>query len=398
MGLPTTWALLHLFHAFVLSEAKTRVLPERPGDVVLLRSQLCGDDAIVLGDLRILDAYDAVLTECGARKSPGKHFRSVEGEKEEMRGLFLERPVRVRRKRGIYVFSREFCVSVSGLVNPDEGLHAGMAVAVRSNERTVPVGLVVESLCRSFMRFPERERDTLVDKIFRVQMSLWSREFKSGRSFSLVPRTFGGLGFVTGSWPNTSIKRVASRFVRKALAVQITGAPECASLFQEGVACVAASEDAAGLLARIVHVVGRVPPTRKAPLGAPWYDCGPVDEFIVDQSVLAQESLSLAMPLEWLGIPERGVAERRTRVRKLRRELVGRWPGVRPLTRYRIADLVCNPYPHVYIPGTEDPRFPGTFGVPWVAGSTHQSRMRSIARSALGAAQLEDCAVPRLRP
>ena len=88
MGLPTTWALLNLYHGWCWNAAeRSDSLPVGP---TALRSpiksvaRVCGDDLIGVSTPAGIRAYESRLRETGAEFSAGKHFLSPD------RGVFLE--------------------------------------------------------------------------------------------------------------------------------------------------------------------------------------------------------------------------------------------------------------------------------------------------------------------
>jgi len=388
MGLPPTWAILNIYHAFVVQEASIRSLPEGPG-APPLSVRLCGDDALLACSRETADRYDELLAWTGARLSPGKHFRETRGRNDHQRGVFLEDLVTIPASwvmggPRVHVTPT---LTLASLVFPAEGLHVGATQVVPKGTLVRSAGRVVEALAIESRRLePWTAYYDQAEKLFAVQMTLWGHLVRElSGSTAVLPTVWGGFGFVTSRGHHQKLGRVASRFVRKAMAVQLTGGRDTWSMFVRDVSCAAAGEDAAGLLARVPFSRGFRKPKGVWGRGAPWYDCGPVDEFLADQSVLSAELLSLSMPLEWLGTVEQSLGAFRTRVLRLRQRLVKSWPSAHPLSKERVVrDLVKPSFPHIFLPGTPDPRYPGTFGVPWVAGDRDQDRMRTLARSALG--------------
>nr|UJQ92778.1 MAG: putative RNA-dependent RNA polymerase [Narnaviridae sp.] len=89
MGLPTTWALLNLYHGWCWSAAKATDRPPRgtdesPSVRQVSRACICGDDLIGVSSPEGIRAYERRLLSTGAEFSAGKHFRSPD------RGVFLE--------------------------------------------------------------------------------------------------------------------------------------------------------------------------------------------------------------------------------------------------------------------------------------------------------------------
>nr|WAQ16867.1 RNA-dependent RNA polymerase [Saccharomyces cerevisiae YJM1199 virus N1199] len=95
MGLPTTWALLNLYHGWcwqvAIDHAREYSLPS--GHPVRAIGRICGDDLIGTAPRHLVDCYEQRLRGTGAVLSDGKHFRSSN------RGVFLEVLWELRGKR-----------------------------------------------------------------------------------------------------------------------------------------------------------------------------------------------------------------------------------------------------------------------------------------------------------
>jgi hypothetical protein len=407
MGLPTTWSLLCLVHLWWMDEARREIpLPRFSGGrPPLFRSLICGDDALIVANSKCLDRYEEVLRASGGIISPGKHFRSSSG-----RGVFLEKLLcmkgeKVSRANSSHwgldpngLYSKIVAVTIGGsitlrgLVQPTFGLHIGAKRTVATDlQASLAAGAVVESLVST---------GSNPRSVHAVQMTLHRSAIDELRKHGippLLPRTLGGGGFITRNGFKARLKPLASRSHRKAIAVLLSGnarelGPGIFSrMWNRSTNPVnsMAEEDAETLLARVPHEFGEVQPGPSAN-GAPWYDCGPLDDFLESATSEARSTLALQMGNDILPRQASGPAELGRRLRATRTKLLSKWPGVSPLKKGTVGELVARQQllaetTRVWLPGTEDPADKlAPFGMPMLAGRKVQVRLRAVSRRAMG--------------
>jgi len=408
MGLPTSWGILCLYHLFILERAMRAEEPWVPssrGDVNPADGPkwiICGDDALTIGSSTVLDEYDRLLVETGGAPSPGKHWRSRRG-----RAVFLEELLCFRKEAGPEPhllhpskgrrwvdFKVDPAITLRGLACPTAGLHKGAQCTVAPDlQSDLAAGAVVESLLSG---------GASPRKVWAVQQTLHARALLRLRQAGIqpcLPRCLGGAGFITRRGYEVSINQVASRKHRRALAVLLnrgTAAPGPGAFSRIWRRCSGSSvfamaeEDAEGLLGRVPHAIRETAPTHPGPRGAPWYDCGPHDEFVEAQTTLAHQRLALVLPEGILQRTRTGPRELARRVKACQAKLLRAWPGVKPWSSGSVGDLLRRhkllvEATHVWLPGTEDPADPwAPFGVPWAAGDHHRTRLRASCLRALG--------------
>jgi len=407
MGLPTTWGLLCLYHLAVLEKAaETEFWGDLTSREAVGRNRpkwvICGDDALVLGEPFVLDEYDRLLKESGSVISAGKHWRSRLG-----RGVFLEKLLCFRREYGPdpYLLSPhgwpswvscdvQDTVTLRGLCFPTAGLHKGALCSVSPDlESDLAAGAVVESLLQG-------GADPL--KVWACQQTLHARALvrcRKARVNPVLPRCLGGAGFITRKGYEVGVSRVASRKHRKAIAVLLnrgTTGPGPGVFSRQwrraaGSSVFAmAEEDAEGLLGRVPHTIRKDPPAFPGPRRAPWYYCGPHDEFVESQTTLAHHRMALVFPKGIVPRTRTGLGELASRLKRQVAKLIKSWPGAKPWSSGTVRDLLERhkllvEATHVWLPGTEDPEDPwAPFGVPWAAGDHHRTRLRAIALRGLG--------------
>jgi hypothetical protein len=404
MGLPTTWSLLCLVHLFWIDHAQRT----SSGKLSLSRRlsySICGDDAIIIGGAISLNRYDSVIRDCGGILSKGKHFRSSLG-----RGVFLEILVsyigpllqhwQLQRlgympHEKIRLFNSHTvheAISLRALVAPTAGLHLG-------GQQVIEVGLPTEIAAGAIV-------DSLVGagcnhvRIWAVQQTLYGpcidRMRKAGVSV-MVPRCLGGAGFITRKGWNSRITSVAPLSLRKGIAVLLSnrsptlGPGTFNRLWKKNSGSLAnrlAEEDAETLLLRVKHSVKNSTPKPSVLTNIPWYYCGTIDEFIEGNEAIARRRLALLLPDDSGDRPDLGPGAYGKRIRSALRKLLDLWPGVKP-----IKGLVCNlvirqrnleASTSVWLPGTEDPLYPGVFGLPWLSGHGSRSGLRERAALSIG--------------
>jgi hypothetical protein len=257
MGLPCTWALLTLAHLFWWKRALRKATRSEAAAREQSAVFACfGDDALIVAEDTVLDAYEATVKEGGMEISPGKHCRS------SRYGIFLENlltfdgskvqfkyeslPVLVRERvpvlnpktgttrlkprlvekvnvtfgRGIQVgrISLDPAIPLRGLVYPDAGADTLGSRPMRlGTPNWMALGTVVETLVR-------QKRSAA--RIFRVQSRLHPRLMQIAKKSGLpwMPRALGGSGLLASElgWSEVIPKCGATVQHRKALASLLT--------------------------------------------------------------------------------------------------------------------------------------------------------------------------------
>lgn len=129
MGLPCTWSMLSLVHLFWWTDAIRGYCRETKSSVSGAfshnRFAICGDDAVFVGYKSVAAKYEQLMEACGAKVSPGKHFK-IESDVNDIRQsrcVFLERLYTLVSDRTGKVTSllcsRSCSIPLRGLVRPE---------------------------------------------------------------------------------------------------------------------------------------------------------------------------------------------------------------------------------------------------------------------------------------
>jgi hypothetical protein len=398
MGLPTTWILLSLYHLYWWRSAKRKhpsVLSRYK-----VRAMICGDDLVAVAPPCILDQYELNMQACGGELSAGKHCRS------KKRGVFLEKLLEFNhtdvvelvsvkqvfrrvRKNNVLVVEREtqfYPHQVVPLVCAMVPLKGFFSDGAEAATRRLPVALpdwVVAGEVSEALRLqgvPAHQNFELVRTAFPKAV----RQLRDHRIPPYLPRFLGGGGLVWRSGDDASVSRLASRGYRKALTSLLTDRsadrdPQCLGRMwtntKERVYPMA-SQAADELLSRVDHALGDVPPEQ----GGPWFDCGVDFRKLVESR--ENQRLGLMMDLPLLRIRLGEVAKHLSRrVNDLSRKWESSQPWSKSVaaTREVYEELVLQS--RVWLPPSEDPTRPGTFGVSFWKDSQPTCQLRRLVIS-----------------
>jgi hypothetical protein len=402
MGLPTTWIFLSLIHLYWWRRAQESIPPTHPG--LKARAVICGDDLLAVAPPILLDEYERNMRACGGELSAGKHCRST------YRGVFLEMlvefhserswrfPVEVLhrvplRRNGVskLVWKRErrLCpyqgkpkrwntIPLKGFFD------AGPSHPSRKLPSSLPdwvmAGEVSEALRVDGFPAP------LVHVLVRVAFPRAIQSLRDHRIPPYLPRFLGGGGLVPLGGEETKISRLASRGFRKALSSLLTDEscdrdPKVLAriwLATKERVISWASQAVDELLEHTNHALGEVPPEQ----GGPWFDCG--TDFRETCLSRVNRRLHLAMELPVSKVRLSSVSK--TLASKLNK-LSSKWQSCQPwsksiaATRSLYNQLVEQA--RVWLPPSEDPTRPGTFGVSFWKDSQPTSQLRRLVIDAM---------------
>ncbi|AAC98925.1 RNA-dependent RNA polymerase [Saccharomyces 20S RNA narnavirus] len=231
MGLPTTWAILNLMHLWCWDSADRQYRLEGHPFRATVRSdcRVCGDDLIGVGPDSLLRSYDRNLGLVGMILSPGKHFRS------NRRGVFLERLLEFQTRKTVYEHAVIYR-KVGHRRVPVDRSHIPVVTRV-TVLNTIPLkGLVRASVLGRddppvWWAAAVAESSLLSDyprkKIFAAARTLrpgLSRQFRRLGIPPFLPRELGGAGLV-----GPSDRVDAPAFHRKAISSLVWGSDATAA-------------------------------------------------------------------------------------------------------------------------------------------------------------------------
>lgn len=374
MGAPPTWGLLCLVHLYWLDAAQSLARG-------LVKARICGDDLVASMSSAQRRAYEERVASCHGILSSGKHSY------HRTHGVFLEQLFIASRVIKKVQLESSVNITVlpgsSFLSDEIEDLHLLKTLPLRPfvllqtsvvagrrqvSKGTLPTPLAIGSVSDGLMRagFP-------ANLIGRATWALWPGLPGFFRKLGVppfLPSCLGGGGLLClpEGW-DLSIRRF-SRIVRASVVALCCGNGSVSFMDLTRLPpplLVMALEEAEELLPRHPHrVSGKSPSPWLGKI--PWHDMGTLADFRITAALAAQENYLLQMPMEFLGKPLRvtvGSWAQHVHQKRLALSRKAWWCAANraSFSLFRAVEKY-NGWPHVWLPGSPDPDYPGIYGIP----------------------------------
>jgi hypothetical protein len=403
MGLPTTWLLLSLTHLYWWKTACNEEFSARgrhASSEYQARAVICGDDLAAVAPPNVLNRYEKIMDECGGELSAGKHCRSVS------RGVFVEelfevvpagdacptdndgtrmfpefntRNIAIRRRRRLPLAAdgvteqkwtrgvRRAKVNTLSVIPIKIFFDSNEPAAIMSKgEAELPGWVLAGDVSKALA-------DLNVDPFqnYVLCRSAFPGAITKLRNFRIppyLPKALGG-GGLTWKKAGVSVKKHCGNGYRKALATLLTdeskdrdpGVLSRIWLNAKKRYSSMASAEVERMMEDIEYRRGKDPPVENTRV---WFDGG---------TDFRENALSRANRRDSLMFRNTEVSVQLSQVSKSLskrlRVLTERWKSAHPVVMSTEKAMekykVLREEDRIWIPKTEDPTRPGTFGVPW---------------------------------